>query len=74
MKITMTNDEKIGQSLNPKHEKKGPRQEHKRVHFLIKGAKCTHLGQSLPRIQGKNVLTCLIIKVVKWTRWELFKI
>jgi hypothetical protein len=41
--------------------------------FFIKGAKCTHSGQSLPRIQGKNVLTWLVIKVVNWTGWELFK-
>jgi hypothetical protein len=34
MKITMTNDERIGQNVNPKHERRGPRQEHNGVHFL----------------------------------------
>jgi hypothetical protein len=29
------------------------------------------LGQFVQRIQGKNVLTWLVIK---WTGWELFKI
>jgi hypothetical protein len=42
--------------------------------FKIKGAKCANLNRPLIRTQGKNVLMWLVIKVIRWTRRELFKI
>ncbi len=30
--------------------------------------------RSLPRAHGKNVLMWLVIKIIKWTRREFFKI